>query len=113
MDDIARLADSGRMDSRHYYDLAMMAGGEIKKNALDRNELLENVVDFKQQFYPSKNACYELAEPGTLRLMPPENLLKELASDYTKMGEMFWLTPPSFEQIIDRLKDLENEINSV
>lgn len=99
--------------SRHYYDLAMMAAGEIKTNAFKRIDLLQNVVAFKQQFYPSKSARYELAIPGTMKLLPSENLLQELASDYKKMEEMFYVKAPSFEDIITILNALENEINSV
>lgn len=38
--------------SRHYYDLAMMAKNEVKEEALADLDLLTNVVEFKQKFYP-------------------------------------------------------------
>ena len=39
--------------SRHYYDLAMLASSPIKSSALDGFNLLNDVVEFKQKFYPA------------------------------------------------------------
>jgi hypothetical protein len=97
--------------SRHYYDLAQMAGNDVKMNAIKSTDILKNVVSFKIQFYPSKAAKYELAKPGTLKLVPPDGLIKELADDYKKMREMIFGESPAFENIIETLKNLESEIN--
>lgn len=51
--------------SRHYYDLAMMAKNEVKEEALSDLELLKNVVEFKQKFYPRTWAKYEKAGSRT------------------------------------------------
>lgn len=51
--------------SRHYYDLAMMAQNEVKDEALADLELLKNVVEFKQKFYPRTWAKYEKAGSRT------------------------------------------------
>jgi len=69
------------------------------------------VVTFKQRFYRSPKAHYELAVPGTLRLLPKEELLPELNRDYEQMKEMMFDDPPDFESIIATLKTLEDEIN--
>ncbi len=98
--------------SRHYYDLAMMAQNEVKEEALADLELLKNVVDFKQKFYPRTWAKYEEAIPGTLKLLPPEFRLDSLEKDYKAMGNMIFDKYISFEEIIDSLRDLESEINS-
>ena len=98
--------------SRQYYDLAMMAKNEVKEEALEDLELLKNVVDFKQKFYPRTWAKYEEAIPGTLKLLPPEFRLDSLEKDYKAMGNMIFDKYISFEEIIDSLRDLESEINS-
>lgn len=51
--------------SRHYYDLAKLADSEIKSSALADTDLLANVVEFKQRFYPRGWARYDLAKPGS------------------------------------------------
>ena len=76
--------------SRHYYDLVMMAADpRVKAAAFGDLNLLSTVVDFKTKFYPSSWAHYDLAVPGTFRLVPSEENLKSLASDYSRMQVMF------------------------
>ena len=98
--------------SRHYYDLAMMAESEVKKEALADLNLLQNVVDFKQKFYPRSWAKYEEAVPGTLKLLPPKFRFDSLEKDYKAMQNMIFDKYISFEEIIGILRDLEREINS-
>ena len=99
--------------SRHYYDLAMMAKNEVKEEALADLDLLQNVVEFKQKFYPRTWAKYEEAVPGTLKLLPPEFRLDSLEKDYKAMQNMIFDKYISFEEIIDSLRKLEKEINEV
>jgi len=99
--------------SRHYYDLAMMANSDVKKNALADLELLESVVGFKQRFYTCNWAKYEEAKPGTLKLLPPEYRHKELKEDFKAMQNMIFGNKIEFDEIITILKKLEDEINSL
>ena len=99
--------------SRHYYDLAMMVQSEVKNEALADLNLLQNVVDFKQKFYPRTWAKYEEAIPGTLKLLPPEFRLDSLEKDYKAMGNMIVDKYISFEEIINILENLEKEINEI
>ena len=98
--------------SRHYYDLAMMAKDKVKNEALSDFELLKNVVEFKEKFYPRTWAKYEEAKKGTFKLLPPIFRLDYLEKDYKAMGNMIFDKYISFEEIIDSLRDLESEINS-
>jgi hypothetical protein len=99
--------------SRHYYDLYMMACNEsIKKSALGDLKLLASVVVFKQKFYPRGWAKYELAKPGTLKLIPPERIRKVMSADYESMQEMIFGQRPSFAEIMEGLAALEVEINA-
>lgn len=98
--------------SRHYYDLAMMASDKVKDEALEDLELLKNVVDFKQKFYPRAWAKYEEAIPETLKLLPPEFRLEALKKDYQAMQNMIFDKKLSFDEIITTLKKLESEINN-
>ena len=99
--------------SRHYYDLAMMAKNEVKDEALVDLELLKNVVEFKQKFYPRIWAKYEEAVPGTLKLLPPEFRLDSLEKDYKAMQNMIFDKYISFDEIIEILGNLEKEINEI
>lgn len=97
--------------SRHYYDLARMAASPVKAAALADDKLLASVVEFKQRFYPRAWARYDLATPGTLRLLPGEKVLAAVETDYRAMGNMIFGEIPAFADIVAKLRTLENEIN--
>ena len=100
--------------SRHYYDLCLMAADEsLRASALGRLELLNDVVIFKKKFYPRGWANYDTAVRGTLRLVPPDRVLRAMEKDYGAMQEMIFGRCPSFEDIITSLTALENEINQL
>ena len=99
--------------SRHYYDLRTMAGFPLKDQALADLDLLNDVVRFKDKFYYRKWARYDLARPGTMKLLPTDRVRKELRKDYLTMRNMFFGNPPSFEDIVDSIKTLEDEINLI
>ena len=99
--------------SRHYYDLYKMAQSDIKKSALSNLALLKDVVEFKQRFYPSTWARYDLAHPGTFRLSPPKSQLAALAHDYRAMRDMFYREPAVFTAILEGLAALEQQINEL
>jgi Nucleotidyl transferase AbiEii toxin, Type IV TA system len=60
--------------SRHYNDLATLAQGPIRAEALADMPLLaqvvRHVVRHKETFYPAAGAQYARAGPGSLRLLP-------------------------------------------
>ena len=97
--------------SRHYYDLHMMATSPVKNSALGDRKLLEDVVDFKCQVYPRSWARYDLAQRGTLRLMPPDHVVDALRRDYDNMREMIFGAYPGLDEILSTLANLEAEIN--
>lgn len=99
--------------SRHYYDLAKMCSSSTKAVALENGSLLETVVAFKNRFYPCGWANYDLAKPGTLRLVPPDHVLKTVKSDYREMRAMIFGDYPTIEAIMAQLQELEDEINGV
>lgn len=99
--------------SRHYYDFAMMAESDIKGEALSDLALLDEVIQFKKRFYNRGWANYDLAVPGTLRLIPGAEMQKNLEKDYVAMRDMIFGKEISFSEILAILKRLEDEINSI
>ncbi len=99
--------------SRHYYDMARMAAADTKDVALRNLDLLQAVVEFKMKFYPQRWARYELARPGTLALIPPTQVVTDLKKDYTEMQMMIYGKAPAFDDILQVLKALEDEINEL
>ena len=99
--------------ARHYYDLYQMSRSDVKKRAFARKELLEQDVRFKLKFYYAKNASYETARAGTIRLVPDEAAIKDLSVDYDHMKDMIYGEKPSFDEIMKSIARLEEEINSL
>lgn len=99
--------------SRHFYDLYKMDNTAVKTRAYADLVLLDKVVTFKQRFYPVAAARYDLAKPGTIRLVPPEESMSAFASDFTQMRNMIFGDIPDFSEIIACLRRMEDEINSL
>ncbi len=99
--------------SRHYYDMFMLSKSFVKESALKDVKLLESVVAFKNRFYPRGWARYDLAVPGTMKLIPPDHVLKFMERDYREMKNMIFGNYPSFDDIVNGLLTLEKEINTV
>lgn len=100
-----------RRYSRHYYDVAMLARGPVKDEALADLELLPSVVRHKQAFYPAAWASYETATLRGIRLYPREERIEALRQDYAQMGVMMFGEPPAFEEILGEIKALEERLN--
>ena len=99
--------------SRHYYDLWCMMYSTVKDRAFSDLDLLKKVTEFKARFYPSGSAHYELAVPGSMRLMPPKNSRVELYADYRHMRNMIFGNIPEFDDILLSMETLERQINEL
>ena len=99
--------------SRHYYDLAMMVRDDVKDKALLDLDMMQNVVKFKEHFYFSAWARYDLAKPGTFKLIPEEHVLTGLRKDYAVMHQMIFGEYPAFDDIMATLFQLETDINKM
>ena len=102
----------GARQSRHYSDLALIAKTAAGREAIVDVELLNSVATHKAAYFKSAKAHYELAKPGTLRLIPSGPILSELSKDYRRMREMFVGEPTSFESMIGDIAELEAAINA-
>lgn len=99
--------------ARHYYDMAMLARSSMCEGAATNVELLQRVVDHKTKFYYSSWARYDLAVPGTLRLVPPDARIAGLRRDYESMSMMIFGDPPPIADILSELSELETRINTI
>ncbi|MEI7838126.1 MAG: nucleotidyl transferase AbiEii/AbiGii toxin family protein, partial [Planctomycetota bacterium] len=97
--------------SRHYADVAMMAGAPVKDEAMADIDLLRRVVVHKDRFYHCGWARYAEAIPGSFRLLPRDERTADLHRDYQAMQVMFFGPVLAFDEILDRLASLAREIN--
>lgn len=106
-------ADANRQ-SRHWYDLALLADHDIGRQALADRGLLADVVKHKKVFFNAGYANYDACHTGGLRLLPDQPLLEAVGNDLRAMIDagMFYGERPSFDKIVERLRALEREINA-
>lgn len=97
--------------SRHYYDLLMLDRAGVSAAALAAPGLLEQVVRNKSIMFADASASYATATLSMLRLVPGSEIREALASDYGAMADMFMEEPPTFEELLAGLADLEDRIN--
>lgn len=97
--------------SRHYYDFFQLLNSKIKERALDNSALLERVAIHKSIYFASGWASYGTARKGTLRLVPPLPILKELERDYVLMQPMLFREIPDWKLILTTISQFENEFN--
>ncbi len=106
-------SDAHRL-SRHWYDLQMLATHDSGKAAINNRALFEDVVRHKQVFFNASYANYEACLANELRLIPGEDAIAELRTDYEKMlgAGMMYGGSPSFDDIIAGIRKIEREANT-
>jgi hypothetical protein len=99
--------------SRHFYDFFRLINSEIKEKALIETSLLKRVATHKSIYFASGWASYNTAQKGTLKLIPPLHILKELQKDYDLMEAMFFREIPEWPFILTTIEKFEKEFNNI
>ena len=82
-----------------------------RREVSGQHELRDRVIGWKSRFFASRWARYDLAKPGTFRLIPPAARVPHLRADHAAMREMYLSTPMPFDDVVATLRDLELRIN--
>lgn len=100
--------------SRHWYDLHELSKSSIGQSTLNDTDLLADVVLYKKTFFHAGYAKYDECLIGELNLIPNGTGVTALKSDYQQMinQAMFFRQPPTFEEIMEHLAAMQNEINA-
>jgi hypothetical protein len=99
--------------SRHYYDVSRMYRHDVGRQAFADPGLLEAVVKHKSVFFREAAARYDLAVPGTLKIVPGAELERAVRRDYREMQEMFLGEAPEFEAVLSDVREVEQRVNSI
>lgn len=101
--------------SRHWYDLALLSEHHILEDAINDLDLLLDVLKYKKAFYNSSYAYYDECLKGNFKLIPANNILKELENDFNHMlsSGMFYGKQPNFIEVITLVDKLEKNINKI
>ncbi len=97
--------------ARHYADFARLLAHPRANIFLADTAMCLRVAEWKSRVFSRKWARYELAKPGSFRLVPPEARLKYLERDYVAMRPMFLTEPQPFADMIRLLGEAEARLN--
>jgi hypothetical protein len=108
----------GKGFARHWHDLARLDEAGFAQAAIADGELAKAVAEHKSAFFvektlPGEPVDYHAAVAGGLRLVPDEDALAHLRTDYQQMVDdgLFLDEAESFEHLLDRCRVIENKAN--
>ncbi len=110
-DDNERRPGDGNLISRHYYDVAMMGDTKQGNKAMKDLDLLGRVRDYKQLMFRRGWEKLGEAKPGSVHLVPQDEIQDDLANDYEAMSGMMFGEAPEFASVLDQLRRIEDAIN--
>lgn len=92
-------------ESRHYYDLAMMAD-EVGPAALANHDLMQDVIRHSSLAFASGWMRMDQAAIGELLIEPPEGMREAIRTDYGAMAGMIMGDAPDFDWVLDRIRTI-------
>lgn len=100
--------------SRHLYDIEKLSQTEFADIALQDKELYSTIVKHREKFTPISGIDYANHTPDKISFIPPDSILKDWQKDYEIMTQtMIYDNPLPFEELIKRLSELQQKINSI
>lgn len=98
--------------TRHLYDLEKIMDTNYGKEAVNDDELFENIVEHRKILTRDKFINYENHEKGTLKIIPPDDFIEKWENDYKIMQEnMIAGESLTWEKLLTRIKEVENRFN--
>jgi len=97
-------------ESRHYYDVAMMADDPLAERALGNPELRTDVVRHSRLAFPSSWAKFDEAKAGALQIVSEKDLCDALRGDYARMADMILGDAPEFDWVMEKISAISRRI---
>lgn len=100
--------------TRHLYDIGKIIDTYHAKEAIEDVELYKAIVKHRKMLTNITWVDYNLHAPQTINYLPPSTVKNEWKNDYKKMSEsMFQDETIPFEELMEKLKDFNDRINSI
>jgi predicted nucleotidyltransferase component of viral defense system len=100
--------------SRHLYDIEKLSQTEYAEIALQDTELYNTIVRHRSKFNAISSIDYAKHNPANIKFIPPDSIIKMWEADYEEMkGSMIYGNPLDFDQLINRLTELQKRINEI
>jgi predicted nucleotidyltransferase component of viral defense system len=100
--------------TRHLYDIEKLCQTEYAEIALQDRELYNTIVRHRSKFTAISGIDYAKHNPENIKFIPPDSIIKMWKADYEEMkGSMIYDNPLDFDQLINRLTELQKRINAI
>lgn len=106
------LKQSGQRISRHYHDVYRLVENEEGRAWLADRALGANCVLHARHFFGSPDLGLETAQPGTFAPQPIPAMREALARDYEAMVGMVFGRPPTLNEVLDGVAEVERILNA-
>lgn len=100
--------------TRHLYDIEKVMDTAYGKTALTDQELYQTIVRHRKLLFSVSTVDYNLHQPQTINLIPPDGILKEWEKDYNELTEvMIYGDSLTWEKLLIRIRELTDRINKL
>jgi len=99
-----------RAQARHLYDVVRLWEAQVQETEGFR-ALFDGVKAHREAFFDYTWINYDELSPAHLRLCPSDKDLREWRLDYENMRAMFHESPPTFDELIQKLRTIENALS--
>ena len=106
------LRQEGQRVSRHYYDLHRVFRSALGPEAVKDYELASDCVRHARMFFDRRDFDLASAKRGSFAIEPSKQMIDALRIDYKAMIPMIFGGPPSFEEVMESIRVLDQVINS-
>jgi hypothetical protein len=98
--------------SRHLYDIVRLMDTKHGIAAIQDRELYNNIVAHRKKFNQIRGLDYGNHTPDKIKIIPPDNIIKDYENDYTEMTKfMIYGEALTFEGLIKKVSELQTRIN--
>ncbi len=96
--------------SRHYYDLHRIHEGY--SSTLKDIQFIEDIIEHRKSYSRLRHFDYSTLCIGQISIIPSEDILMKLKSDYEVMSkEMIYGIVPTFQQLMETAEIIQNTFN--
>lgn len=100
--------------SRHLYDIEKLSQTDYATIALNDTKLYNTIVEHRRRFTPISGINCDKHNPKSIMFIPPDSIIKKWELDYEEMkSNMIYGSLLSFDELIKRLKELQDRINKL
>lgn len=100
--------------SRHLYDIDRLMHTDYKKEILNNKTLYQEIVHHRRTITPVRGIDYDQHKPEFIDPIPPAAVTDAWKNDYQIMQEeMIYGESSKFEELLDNILRLKNEINNL